>query len=58
MNNNLRETIRRVNANLALSTKHPRIIMNAAGTFIYGNELMVPVDGIPASFFSRVRIRK
>lgn len=58
MNNNLRETIRRANANIALSAKHPRIIMNAAGMFVCGNELMVPVEGIPASFFSHVRIRK
>lgn len=58
MNNNLRETIRRANASLALSARHPHIIMNAAGTFICGNELMVTVDGIPASFFNRVRIRK
>ena len=54
----LENAFHKIQINHALMSKHPRIIMNAAGTFICGNELMVPVDGIPARFFSRVRIRK
>lgn len=56
--NKLENTFHKIQINHALMSKHPRIIMNGAGMFISGAEMMVPIDGIPASFFSRVRIRK
>jgi len=54
----IEKAIQNVMINNAMMDKHPRIIMNGAGMFICGSEIMYPIDGIPARFFSRVRIRK
>lgn len=54
----MKKAFRKMALNCVMASNHPRIIMNAAGMFACGGSMMVPVDGIPASFFSRVRIRK
>lgn len=54
----LEKTFHEIQINHVMMSKHPRIILNAAGMFLCGAGLTVPVDGIPAGFFSRVRIRK
>lgn len=54
----MKKAFRRLVLNSVMAGNHPRIIMNAAGMFACGGSMMVPVDGIPASFFNHVRIRK
>jgi hypothetical protein len=54
----MKKAFRKINLNSVMDSKHPRIIMNAAGMFACGDSRMVPIDGIPASFFNRVSIRK
>lgn len=55
----IKKAINELNATCIMAeSKHPRIIMNGAGMFLCGSGMMIPVDGIPAAFFGRVRICK
>ena len=54
----MKKVFQKMALNYVMVSNHQRIIMNAAGMFVCGNELMAHIDSIPASFFNRVRIRK